>query len=86
MLETDLTLEIIGHGNGLAPFSSRECTQTLSPISQGVLRRTINGVLVCVSSKGHRKFESTISCKDQAPLPLTGCGKVPSLELGVFKL
>lgn len=72
MTETNLTLEIIGNGNVLAPFSSRECTQTLTPISQGVLRRTINGILVCVSPGGHRKFASTISCKDKAPPAFDG--------------
>lgn len=66
MSETDLTLEIVGKGNALTPLSARECIQTLSPIPQGILRRTINGVLVCVSNGGHRKFHSTISCKDKS--------------------
>lgn len=75
MNETDLKLEIIGQGNAIAPFSGRECTQTLAPISQGVLRRTINGALVCVSQEGHRKFQSTISCKDKAPPAFDGLWK-----------
>ena len=57
MNDTDLTLEIVGKGNALAPFSSRECSQTLSPIPQGILRRTINGVLVCVGNQAHRKWD-----------------------------
>ena len=75
MNQTDLKLEIIGQGNTIAPFSGRECTQTLAPISQGVLRRTINGTLVCVSQDGHRKFQSTISCKDKAPPAFDGLWK-----------
>lgn len=85
MTETDLTLEIIGHGNALIPFSSRECTQTLAPISQGVLRRTINGTLVCVSHGGHRKFESTISCKDKAPPAFDGLWKGTLLKVGCIQ-
>jgi len=85
MTETDLTLEIIGHGNALAPFSVRECTQTLAPISQGVLRRTINGVLVCVGNKGHRKFESTITCKDKAPPAFDGLWKGTLLKVGCIQ-
>jgi hypothetical protein len=75
MNETDLTLEIIGMGNSLPPFSGRECTQTLAPIPHGSLRRTINGNLVCVGNKGHRKFQSTISCKDKASPALSGIWK-----------
>lgn len=67
MNQTDLTLEMLDKGTAIAPFSARECIQTLSPISQGVLRRTINGALVCVGNGGHRKFYSSISCKDKAP-------------------
>ncbi|MBL8677145.1 MAG: hypothetical protein JNJ47_06985, partial [Alphaproteobacteria bacterium] len=48
MSETELTIEIIGKGNFFAPYSARECTQTLTPIPQGSLRRTINGKLVWV--------------------------------------
>ena len=85
MTETDLTLEIIGNGNALAPFSSRECTQTLSPIDQGILRRTINGALVCVSHRGHRKFESTIACKDKAPPAFDGLWTGTLLKVGCIQ-
>lgn len=67
MNETDLILEGVERGHLFPLFSARECLQSLTPISQGVLRRTINGMLVCVGDKGHRKFQSTISCKDKAP-------------------
>lgn len=65
MKETNLIIEIMGRGNVIPPFAARESTQTLTPISQGILRRTVNGNLVCVSHKGHRKFQSTIVCKDK---------------------
>jgi hypothetical protein len=83
MNETDLRIEILNQvqddnpnkGNVLTPLSARECTQTLSPIPQGILRRTINGVLVCVSNGGHRKFQSTISCRDQTSPAFEGMWK-----------
>jgi len=85
MRETDLTLEIIGKGNSLAPFSARECSQTLSPISQDILRRTINGVLVSVGHRGHQKFQSTISCKDKAPPAFEGMWKGTRLKVGCLQ-
>lgn len=85
MNETDLTLEILGKGSILAPLSLRGCTQTLTPLGQDVLRRTINGVLVCVSSPGHRKFQSTISCKDKAPPAFDGLWKGTPLKVGCIQ-
>jgi hypothetical protein len=85
MTETDLTLEIIGKGNAVVPFSGRECTQTLSPISQGNLRRTINGRLVCIGGRGHRKFQSTISCKDKAPPAFDGLWNGTLLQVGCIQ-
>lgn len=85
MNETDLTLEFIGVGNALPPFSGRECTQTLTPIPHGALRRTINGNLVCVGNKGHRKFQSTISCKDKASPALSGIWKGTLLKVGCIQ-
>lgn len=72
MSETELTLEIDGKGNFFAPYSARECIQTLTPIPQGSLRRTINGRLVWVGQETHRKFKSTITCKDKVPPAFDG--------------
>jgi len=85
MNETDLTLEIIGKGHSLTPFSSLECTQTLSPIPQGILRRTINGTLVCVGNGGHRKFQSKITCKDKSAPALEGVWKGTLLRVGCIQ-
>jgi len=84
-METDLTLEIIGKGNSLPPFSARECIQTLTPISHGTLRRTINGTLVCIGNEGHRKFQSTISCKDRVPPAFEGFWKGTLLKVGCIQ-
>lgn len=67
MNETDLVLMTAEKENLFPPFSARECTQSLTPISQGILRRTINGALINVGNKTHQKFYSTISCQDKAP-------------------
>ncbi|MBY0293183.1 MAG: hypothetical protein K2W92_07855 [Alphaproteobacteria bacterium] len=67
MNETDLTLEIVGKGEALPLFSARECIQTLTLAPQDSLRRTINGHLVSIGHKTHRKFHSTVSCKDKIP-------------------
>ena len=72
MMESALTIEILGKGELFTPHSVRECTQTLTPIPQGSLRRTINGKLVWIGSQTHRKFRSVISCKDQAPPAFDG--------------
>lgn len=85
MNDTDLTLEIIDKGNALTPFSARECTQTLSPIPQGILRRTINGELLCVGHSGHRKFQSTITCRDQSSPAFEGLWKGTLLKVGCIQ-
>lgn len=85
MNESDLSLEIVGKGNALAPFSARGCTQTLSPLTQEVLRRTINGVLISVGNGGHRKFKSTISCKDKAPPAFDGLWNGTLLKVGCIQ-
>ena len=85
MNETDLRLEIIGRGNSLGPFSARGCTQTLSLLSQDILRRTINGNLICVGNGGHRKFVSIISCKDKAPPGFDGLWKGSLLKVGCIQ-
>ncbi|HUX80524.1 MAG TPA: hypothetical protein VMW10_12395 [Alphaproteobacteria bacterium] len=85
MNDTDLILEIIGIGNSLPPFSARECTQTLTPIAQGALRRTINGKLVCIGNTEHRKFQSIITCKDKASPALSGIWKGALLRVGCLQ-
>ncbi len=82
MNETDLILEIPGKKSLFPPFSARECTQFLTPISQGVLRRTIGGTLVCVGRGGHRKFHSIIKAKDKAPPAFEGIWSGMLLKVG----
>ncbi|KLK91426.1 hypothetical protein AA309_20240 [Microvirga vignae] len=60
--ETVLSLS----GMGVAPYSARGLTQTLTPIGQATsVRRTINGGLVDLSLAAFRKYRSTISGGDQ---------------------
>ena len=85
MSETGLTLESLGKGKSFPPFSTRECIQTLTPVSHGSLRRTINGALVHVGYKGYRKFHSTIACKDKVPPAFEGLWKGDLLKVGCIQ-
>jgi hypothetical protein len=64
MNETDLILEGMEQQNAFPPFSARECSQTLTLLPGGSLRRTINGELIRVGGNAHQKFCSIITCKD----------------------
>ena len=85
MIGTDLSLEIINQGNLITPFSARECRQTLTTIPQAVFRRTVNGELKCVNSAGHKKFQSTIQCKDRAPPAFDGAWKGVTLKVNCIQ-
>lgn len=70
--ETEPTLLRIT-GIGIAPYSARGLTQTLTPISaQSHMRRTVNGVLKDLSKEQFRKFKSTISGNDLQSPPFSG--------------
>lgn len=58
--ETILTLGNIAIPTG----SGRGITQTLSPIDNGNLRRTVNGTLKDLTRLQNRKFESSVQCTD----------------------
>lgn len=69
MTDTVLTLT----GMGIAPYSARGLRQTLSVIGAAAsMRRTINGVLVDLSSPRFRKYASSIQCTDQNAPALNG--------------
>jgi hypothetical protein len=60
---TDTLLAI--SGVGLAPWSSRGCTQKLEPLDQSKQsKRTINGALHDLSLPQFRKYKSSVSCND----------------------
>ncbi|MEB3702087.1 hypothetical protein Bealeia1_01167 [Candidatus Bealeia paramacronuclearis] len=71
-METELTLEILGSHKGFPPFSARGCVQTLEPIPQGELHRTVNGDLVLVGGYRETKYRSKITCKDKQGIALGG--------------
>lgn len=48
------------------PFSCRDITQILCPVSQGEMRRTVNGELCFVGSRQHFKYTSTVMGHDDA--------------------
>jgi len=57
----------IGAGRGIS--------QTLQPIDNGDLRRTVNGELIDLTRVENRKFESQVSTIDQASPTLAGIWK-----------
>lgn len=60
-MSTDLVIV----GVGIAPYSARGITQTLSDIDGSIAtRRTINGVLRNTTPPGFAKFKSSLSCED----------------------
>lgn len=60
-------------GIGVAPYSARGLSQTLTPISQSSqLVRTINGELISIAAPQFRKYRSSISCNDQQAPTLAG--------------
>ena len=60
--ETDLTLSV----GGLPPLSARGCTQSLVPIANGELRRTVNGELLYTGTRSYEKYKSVITCADKS--------------------
>lgn len=85
MTKTALTLEILNKGKALPPFAIHECSQSLTPLSQGTLRRTINGYLVHVGHKGYEKFHSTLTCKGHLPPFVKGLWKGTLLKVGCIQ-
>lgn len=74
--ETDLSFRLPtpeeSDPDRIPPWSARGCTQTLTLLTHHDVRRTVNGDLVDISSPFHRKYISTISCRDKTPLAFDG--------------
>ena len=80
---TDLILQPKGMAVSSLPLlSSRNCTQTLTPLAHGQLRRTINGQLIHTGLPGHTKYQSTITGEDQAPPALENIWKGTLFQVG----
>lgn len=71
-METELRFEVLGGQGAIPPFSARGCVQTLEPIQQGELHRTVNGDLVLVGGYKETKYRSKITCKDKQGIALGG--------------
>lgn len=77
-METVLTLG----GTTLPPFAARGCTQTLTPLPLGEMRRTVNGVLEHIGQSKHFKYKSVITCEDKASPCLEGLWRGQEVEVG----
>jgi hypothetical protein len=81
MEETHLSLSI----GGLPPFSSRGCTQVLTPLSMGDTHRTVNGELVTTASPLHHKYQTVIKGQDKLPIALDSLWKGQDVVVGCIQ-
>ena len=80
--ETILTL-----GNLVIPVGAgRGITQSLQPIDNGSLRRTVNGNLVDLTREENRKFESQIRCTDMATPAMAELWKGTEILVGCISI
>lgn len=71
---TDETVLVIG--DLFFPVGAgRGITQTLTPLDNGRLRRTVNGQLIDTTRAANRKFSSSITCTDMDSPSLAGVWK-----------
>lgn len=74
--ETELVL-----GNLVLPAGSgRGITQSIQPIDNGDVRRTVNGTLLDLTREENRKYESQIQVQDMATPTLAGIWKGQTLN------
>jgi len=79
--ETILTL-----GSLVIPVGAgRGITQTIKPISNGALRRTVNGTLKDLTRIENRKFESQIRCTDMATPSMAELWKGNQITVGCIQ-
>ena len=81
MQESELTIDRIG----FPPFSTRNCTQTLSPLPQGELRRTLNGRLIYTGDPSHHKFQSSLQCQDKIAPALESIWRGSIIKIGCLQ-
>lgn len=77
-METQLTL----NRGGFPPFSARGCTQTLTPLENGELRRTVNGNLLFTGSLSHQKYRTRLQCLDEETPALEAITRGEAVEVG----
>jgi hypothetical protein len=81
MRESELILDRIG----FPPFSSKHCQQTLIPIMNGELRRTVNGQLIYTGTDQHHKFQSVIQGQDKVCPSFEGVWRGSLIKVGCIQ-
>lgn len=79
-METVLTLSV----GGLPPFSARGCIQSLTPVSTGTFRRTIQQKLVYLGSP-EKKYRTLIKCTDKTAIATAGLFPGAIVEVGCIQ-
>lgn len=77
-IDSVLTLTAVG----LVPFATRGVTESLRPIDQGKLARTVNGVLVDLTLPQHRKYAVSLQFGDVLPVALDGIWRGMAVTIG----
>lgn len=77
---------ILKLGDLIIPVGAgRGITQTLQPIDNGDLRRTVNGTLLDLTRTENRKYESQVQCTDMAAPTLAGIWKGSEIAVNCIK-
>lgn len=79
-METELTLSL----GGLPPLSARGCYQELTPVVQGLWRRTLNGILTYIGLEDV-KYKTLITCKDKTVIATESFLPGNPLEVGCIQ-
>lgn len=77
MSETNLVLS----GLVIPVGSGRGITQSITPIDNGDLRRTVNGTLVDTTRAVNQKYSTSIKCSDQGSPPFAQVWKGSEMEI-----
>lgn len=84
MKESELIIE--KGGVDLLPDKSlQNCVQTLEPLMQSSLYRTVNGELLSLSQTSQQKYKSVIACEDQCAAALDGVWPGERVRVGCLQ-
>ena len=85
LCETELRLRLLDTDAGDLPrlpvWSSRGVIQSLMPLRQPSLSRTIDGRLIDLSAPWERKYRSRVTCRDKRPAAFEGLWIGAALEV-----
>lgn len=84
-MSTDETILTLGN-LAIPTGSARGITQSLQPIDNGDIKRTVNGSLVDLTRPLNRKYESQLRCSDMATPAIAELWKGQTLLVGCISI